>query len=1179
MGARSRPIIALVIVLAMASTPARAMTYQLSSVPSNWIAPAGHTVITSWAAGLGCPDTVGDDSLSAPLDLGFSFRLGATSYTQVRVNTNGRVLFNNTYCSYGTAATGNPRTYPNPLPSTNLNNALQIYGADLDENAAGTVTYATTGTAPNRIFVVTWNNVSAWQEGGAQNRGGGTSYNLQIQMHETGDFYFVYGTSDDTTEPTNTAMGPAQIGWQIDSSDFVLVRSGLPANGTAYRFTLQPPYAEYRMDEGAWNGTAGEVGDSSGNSRNGSRIASPLKATVVQTIAAGKVCRAMDVPDNGGTAQLDAVDTGVTPNAVGAFGSVAFWWRARNNWNGSANYLFDATTQAGRFFYLGKRNNSRLRFEITDNASTPVTLSAETANTGIAANTWKHIAVTWRILAGTNATVINIYLDGVLMATATGTTSGQFNASLGSLFVGDNRSTASNGLTGSPTSADGTIDEFRIYARTLTAADVQSVMAETRAACPSLGAARFQLSHSAYGINCRVEPITVFALDGLNGLVGTYSGAVTLTTQSGRGTWSLASGNGVLVETTPDDGVASYQFVPSDNGQAIFGLYYPAGSSPVDIDVFQTDDPTIHDDDTEGLLAFGPTGFTVTGAALTNPPPASIVSPVATQTAGTVFPVYLTAYGQTPTDPQCGVIKTYTGPHSISFWMDHLNPTPGVLNTTVNGIAVGSNEPAAVAQNVSFNLGQAQVSAKYKDVGSIRLQMKDPAGLPGEVRGATNAFVVKPAELAINRVETLAGISNPGASSAVGPAFVGAGMPFRVEVDARDAEGSLTPSYGTELPPEGIRIASSALVVPIGGRNGSTGAGVLGGATTFAATATPGRFRNDAVTFDEVGVIRIVAGVADGDYLTGGIVASTPSGNVGRFHPANFSFVAASTLIPACTTFSYMDDARLGVHYRIEAREAGGNVTQNYDTALLGANAVATLTTTAENSDAGIDIGPRLSGLVSPWTLGVASVDTTAATFARNGAPDGPYDALDVGIRITNPLGDTSLSNPNMNALSVGDCTTVGNCDAAKVGTPTKVRYGRLMVKPAFGPESRDLGVALEAQYFNGTLFTRNTLDTCTTYTSTQASLSGYSGNLSAGETTVTAPATATSLVSGESSASAPLLLSAPGIGNDGAVDIRLDAPAYLEFDWSGTGVTDPTGNARFGRYRGDDRIIFWREL
>ncbi len=600
MDGRTLPVDHCADVLACTRTePAGASTYDVSTVSSNWIASTGHTVISAWAAGI-CPDTIGDDSLSAPLNLGFSFRLGATSFTQLRVSTNGRVQFNNTYCNNGSAAAGNPRTYRNPLPDANFGNVLRIYGADLDVSAAGTITYATTGTAPNRIFVVTWNNVSAWRQGGAQNRGAGTSYNLQIQLHENGDFYFVYGTSDDISEPSNTAMGPAQIGWQIDLKDYALIGTGLPANGTAYRFTLARPYAEYRMDEGSWNGAAGEVADSSGNGRNGSRVASPLTASVVQTIAAGKVCRAMDVPDNGGNSQFDAVNSGVTPSGVGSLGSITFWWRARSSWNGSANYLFDATTQASRLFYLGKRNNGRLRFEITDNASTPVTVAAETANQSVAANTWKHIAVTWRLVTGTSATILNIYLDGALVATASGTTNGQFNASLNTLYIGDNRSSASNGMTGSPTSADGTIDEFRIYPRTLTAADVLSVMAETRATCPSLGASHFLLSHSGHGINCRVEPVTVYALDGLNGLVGTYSGATTLTTQSGRGTWSLISGHGTLADSTPDDGLASYQFVPADGGQAVFGVYYPAGSSPIDIAVYQTDDPTIHDDGTEG---------------------------------------------------------------------------------------------------------------------------------------------------------------------------------------------------------------------------------------------------------------------------------------------------------------------------------------------------------------------------------------------------------------------------------------------------------------------------------------------------------------------------------------------------------------------------------------------------
>ncbi|HET6470956.1 MAG TPA: LamG domain-containing protein, partial [Pseudomonadales bacterium] len=1040
---------------------AHAVTYTATPIASNWISSAGHTAITSWASGLGCPDTAGDDSLSAPLDIGFTFKFGTTSYTQVRVNTNGRLMFANTYCGYGTQAVGPPRTYPNPLPSTNLNNVMQVYGADLDLGAGGSITYKSTGTAPNRIFVVTWNNVSAWREGGSDNRGNGTSYNLQIQLYENGDFYFVYGISDDITEPTNTAVGPAQVGWQLTSGDYALVSTGLPANNSAIRFSMW--YAEYRMDEGSWNGTAGEVADTSGNGHNGSRIDSPLQAAVVQTISAGKVCRAMDVPDNGGNAQVDAVNSTVAPQNVGTSGTITFWYRARVDWNGTSNYLFDATTQSSKFFYLGKSNNSRLQFGVTDNAASPMTLTAQTANTGVAANTWKHIAVTWQLATGSNASSINIYLDGALVATATGTTNGQLNATLGSLYIGDARSSATNGLTGSPTSANGAIDEFRIYSRVLSATEIQTVMAETRASCPAPAVARFLISHSGFGINCRVEPITMYVLDGFNNLVTSYSGGVTLTTQSGRGTWTLLAGNGALVDATPDDGLASYQFVPADGGQATFGLNYSNGPSPIDIDIYQTDDSTIRDDDTEGLLAFGPSGFTVTGAALSNPPPATIASPIGTQIAATPFSIYLTAFGQTPTDPNCGVIETYTGAHALAFWMDHVNPTPGVLNATVNGTAVGANEAAASTQSITFASGQAAVTAKYKDVGSIRINMKDSSAKPTELRGGTNAFVVKPAQLAVSKVETLGGIANPAATSATGAGFVGAGAAFRVEVDALDSEGSLTPSYGTESPAEGVRISSNALVVPAAGRNGSSGTGALGNSTAFAATATPGRFRNDSVSFDEVGIIRLAATVADGDYLGGGAVASTVSGNVGRFYPAQFALNVGSTVTAACNVFTYMDQPKLGVGYTIEARNAAGNRTQNYDASLLGAGAVATLNAVAENNDSGVDLGGRLNGIVGDWVLGAVTISTNTATFARAASPDGSFDALALGIRTTDPLSNVTLANMNMNAATSGDCIAASSCNAVEIGSPTQIRYGRLMVKPAFGPETQNLGVTVEA--------------------------------------------------------------------------------------------------------------------
>lgn len=235
---------------------ALAASYVTQTTPFNMVSTAGHTVIATWAGGLGCPDTQGDDSISALITLPFTFKYGATSYTQVRVMSNGRLQFSNSYCGFGTQLVGPPRTYPDPLPSGNLNNTLRVYGADLDVSVGGTISYGTNGTAPNRRFVVTWTNVPQWSAAG-------TSYNLQIQLAEDGDFYFMYGVSNNVSG--GTTLGPAQIGWQLTATDYVLVQSGLPANNSGRRF--RPNVSALRITK-----TSAVISDPANGTTNPKRI-------------------------------------------------------------------------------------------------------------------------------------------------------------------------------------------------------------------------------------------------------------------------------------------------------------------------------------------------------------------------------------------------------------------------------------------------------------------------------------------------------------------------------------------------------------------------------------------------------------------------------------------------------------------------------------------------------------------------------------------------------------------------------------------------------------------------------------------------------------------------------------------------------------------------------------------
>ena len=178
-------------------------------------------------------------------------------------------------------------------------------------------------------------------------------------------------------------MGGAQIGWQLTTTDLMVVQAALPANNTGLRFFIPGNLAEYRFDLGALSGAAGEVLNSSGNGLNGTRINSPSNNNKGHTssnnkghtTSSGKVCQAVAIPSNNNLNQIDAIDTGILPAAIGANGAIDFWYKSTQAWGGANVVLFDATTTSGRNFYLAYASNARLRFVVTDNAALPHTIT------------------------------------------------------------------------------------------------------------------------------------------------------------------------------------------------------------------------------------------------------------------------------------------------------------------------------------------------------------------------------------------------------------------------------------------------------------------------------------------------------------------------------------------------------------------------------------------------------------------------------------------------------------------------------------------------------------------------------------------------------------------------------------------------------------------------------------
>jgi len=125
-------------------------------------------------------------------------------------------------------------------------------------------------------------------------------------------------------------------------------------------------------------------------------------------------------------------------------------------------------------------------------------------------------------------------------------------------------------------------------------------------------------------------------------------------------------------------------------------------------------------------------------------------------------------------------------------------------------------------------------------------------------------------------------------------------------------------------------------------------------------------------------------------------------------------------------------------------------------------------------------------------------------------------------------------------------------------------KYGRLRVENGYAPSAdQNLTLNIFAEYYKDGDYILNSDDSCTSYTDSDISLSNYSGNLNSGETAVISY---TTIAGGSGS----VTLSAPGVGNEGTVDLILTAPYYMHF---------AVGRATFGIYRGNDGIISWEEI
>ncbi|HHQ4561552.1 TPA: DUF6701 domain-containing protein [Aeromonas veronii] len=534
---------------------------------------------------------------------------------------------------------------------------------------------------------------------------------------------------------------------------------------------------------------------------------------------------------------------------------------------------------------------------------------------------------------------------------------------------------------------------------------------------------------------------------------------------------------------------------------------------------------------------------------------------------------------------------------SVKFWSSYISPASNAYNSkmSVNNSVLGTSQGAATPLSLVFDAqGQSTITVNYPDAGKVQLDASyDGTGSEaGLVMLGADQFVARPVGLCITPPQ---GVCAAGDSSC--PVFKKAGETFQVDIKAMAWESANDGDIcsGNQTTPNfvlsGIGLGST-LVAPNPGTNATLGS------ATYNHVAATNSLNSVNQTVSEVGVFRMTATPPANGYFNY-TIPSAQSQPVGRFIPADFN-LASGDIIPACNAFSYMGQP-FGVALDVRARNMTGGQTQNYTGPFAKGEGYLSV---ANNRD-GQSLSSRLRSLQSlPWLNGRAALTTGSSEFMRLSGtqPDGPYKSLLFGLYMRDNDGDrTLIANPDFNDAVAGNCSG-GSCNARLIDSvPMTAYFGRLLAGKNRGVNSAELPVTLLMQRFEPSGWVTNNEDSCTqlslandgfdplpliepTDPDRKISFNSASSSFQVSGK-VPQPYSSTLTLSGLQAASSATAKQGEIIFHFSAphVDVRIPYRVDLANQPSQPlWLSDPVtlqGEARFGSSRGNDRIIYRREV
>ena len=905
---------------------------------------------------------------------------------------------------------------------------------------------------------------------------------------------------------------------------------GLCDNGAVPEAEL---VAEWRMDEAGWNGTSGEIVDSSGNGNDGTAQTGGGDNSLPDT-ALGKVCRAGRFrgqgfsPDDPPPYYVDAQHYASVPDAPSLSPLISAGAMSLGGW-------FRMEERRGRLIHKGEGGSSqeyrvsvsgnRLRFTLWDRWGGPSSMTVSSHS--LSTDTWYFYAITVMRLPGFDDVLVHGYLydeSGQIGAVSERVLSVDYTNKQtgGRLFL------AAESFGGTPVNFfEGLLDEMRVYSGILKRSEIDDFWAGTRS-CQA-GHDHIRLLHSETGLTCSPSTITVKACANADCTL-LYSNPVDVDFTSPASTWTpdpitfTGSTQVSLQYTTP--GWVTLDAVAID----------PAAANP-------TRCFTTGGVETNCGMQFFDSGFEIS---------------IPDHVADSVVNGTIAAVRSDPGNPEQCVPGFSNETKDVSFWSQYFDPGTGSLQAGIDGSAIATASPGTGIPIAFDSSGVGSFQLQYPDVGRVAVNASyvgsgDEAGL---VMTGSDEFVARPAYF------TLDIPGNKSATDETGDVFMTAGRKFEITVAARNANNGITPNFGRESTPEDVGL-ELALVAPAGGMApglsgnfGTFGFNCDGNSTT-AGTAC-GRF-----FWPEVGIISLNPRLKSGAYLGTVDVVGSQVNHVGRFIPDHFELGSGEIIDRAglggcdASPFTYIGE-RFDVEFTLYARNAHGATTANYEGA-FGFLDGGDLNLSGSPS-------PEINGETIAWLGGAG--DARARLALPRSSPEGPYPTYDV---ITAPVDSDGVA-------------LLGRDDIDS----TKLRFGRIVIDNAIGSELGPLGLPWRAEYWDGSTWLTNSDDDCTSLDlASEVQLASSGGDAGDGTAPVSLGGGTTSIDAGESdltlaAGTGSIRFSTPGAA--GWVDAFLELDTgwnYLRDDLNDDGAYDdnPQARASFGLFDGNSQRIYIREI